>query len=138
MKKACLIIALVLEVMACAGARVMQHFTSKKMGMMRWVNGICNKWTKEVDLDTINAVLMIIVAAAVLALVFWALGRVKNRGGVFDGLMCTALASSGIYIAYTIAYTRKLASAYYLVSPILLLGAMGALICLILAARNDK
>ena len=124
--------------MACAGARVMQHFTGKKMGMMRWVNGICNKWTQKADLDTINAVLMIVVAAAVPALVFWALGRVKNRNAAFDALMCTAITSSGIYIAYTIAYTRKLASAYYLVSPILLLGAAVALLCLTLAARSDK
>ena len=138
MKKACLIIALVLEVMACAGARVMQHFTSKKMGMMRWVNGVCNKWTKEVNLDTINTVLMIIVAVAVITLVFRALGRVKNRNGAFDGLMCTALTSSGIYIAYTIAYTRKLASAYYLVSPILLLGAAVSLICLFAAVVKNR
>ena len=138
MKRVYLSTALVLEILACAGAWTMQHFTSRKMGMLRWVNGICNKLTKKADLDTINAVVMAAIALLVVFLVFRAIDRVKDRSGAFDGLVSLTLCSAGIYIAYTIGYTRKLMAAYYLVSPILLLGAATAIICLLIAVCKNR
>lgn len=138
MKKVYLITALVLEILACAGAKVMQHFTSRKMGMLRWVNDISNKLSKKADVDSIYLAAAIIVAVLVLVLAFWAIGKLANRSGAFEGLMCLMMGSAGYYIAYTIAYTRKLRSAYYLVSPILLIGTAAAIICFALAVRKEK
>ncbi len=134
MKKAYLITALIFETLACAGAWAMQHFTARKMGMLRWVNGISNKLSKKADLDTVNVVLMTLLALAVIFLLFWALDRVKERSLAFDGLMGITLCSAGIYTAYTLAYTRKLMAAYYLVSPVLLLGAVLTVLCAVIAA----
>lgn len=138
MKKVYLITALIVETLACAGAWTIQRFTSRKMGMLRWVNGICNKMTKKADLDTVNVVIMVALAVLLLFLVFRAIDRVKERSGAFDGLVCLSLCSAGIYIAYTLAYTRKLMAAYYLVSPVLLLGAVTAIIFLAVAVCKNR
>lgn len=130
MKKKYLYIGLFLELAACVGACLMQYFTKKKMGMLRWVNHLSNKMTKSCDLDLVFGIVMILVALAVWYLIFRAIGK------GCDGLALSALFCSGTYIAYTIAYTRKLASAYYLVSPVLLLGALISIICLSVAVRK--
>lgn len=130
MKKRYLYIALFFEIGACVGAYILQYFTTKKMGMLRWVNHISNKWSKAADIDLIFSVAMIVVALAVLWLIFKAIGK------GCDALAASCLIGCGTYIAYTIAFTRKLASAYYLVSPVLLLGALISLFCLCLAVRK--
>ena len=104
--------------------------TAKKMGMLRWVNQLSNKWTRAADLDSIYSMFMIVLTWAVLFLLFKAL----NKG--CDALALTALTSAGISVAFTLAYTRKLVAAYYLVSPVLLLGTLISLVCLALAVRK--
>ena len=134
MKKKYLYIGLFLELAACVGAYLMQYFTKKKMGMLRWVNGICNKWSKAADLDAVYGIIMVVVAVLVLLLLFWVLNR--GRDSCADALTLGCLVSAGIYIAFTVAYSRKLVAAYYLVSPVLLIGTLAGCLCLALAVKR--
>ena len=134
MKKLYLKIAVIAQVLLCLGAYFMQYFTARKMGMLRWVNGICNKWSKNMDLDRLNTVMMIIVALLAVALLFWALEKAKNRDAAFDALSVIMLSSAGLYISYTLAYTRRLMAAYYLICPLLLLGTLAVMLCFLLSS----
>lgn len=138
MKKKYLCIALVFEVTACLGAYLIQYFTARKLGMQRWVNHLCNKWSKGVDLDSLNLIFMLLVSALTLALLLWTLKRVKEERRSFAPMLATALGAVGIYLVWTIRFTRRMMAAYYLVSPILLLGAVIVLSCWALAVFKRK
>lgn len=138
MKKSYFVVSALLQLLCYVGAWLMQHFTARKMGMLRWVNGVSNKWSNMAELDAIHGVLVLLVAAAVLLLLFGALDKGSGGSGVLDGLVLSMLFSAGAYVAYTLAYTRKLASAYYLVSPLLLLAVFSSMLFLLLALGNYR
>ena len=138
MKKRYLYTALIIEIVTCLGAYLMQYFTAKKMGMLRWVNHLCNKWGRMMDLDRLNLILMLLVSALALTLLLWTLKKCQGRCRSFAPLMVTAFAAVGIYLVWTLRYTRRLMAAYYLVSPILLLGAIITLCCWALAVFKSE
>ena len=129
MKKRYLYTALIIEIAACLGAYLMQYFTAKKMGMLRWVNHLCNKWGRMMDLDRLNLILILLVSVLALSLLIWTIKKAQKGIGNFVPLMAVAVGSVGIYFAWTIHYTRRTMAAYYLVSPMLLLGAITVLCC---------
>lgn len=122
-------IALFFEIAACIGAYFIQYFTAKKMGMLRWVNHLCNKWSKSIELDSLNLVLMLLISAVTVALLFWTITKAKERSIHFVPMMVTGMLAVAVYLVWTIRYTRRLMAAYYLVSPILLLGSIIVLGC---------
>ena len=138
MKKRYLYIALFFEVAACLGAYFMQYFTARKLGMLRWVNHLCNKWSKQMDLDQFHLVMMLLVSGLALALLLWTVKRVKETSIHLSALAATAFSAVSVYLVWTIRYTRRLMAAYYLVSPILLLGAAVALLCWALAVSKKQ
>lgn len=138
MKKRYLYTALIIEIAACLGAYLMQYFTAKKMGMLRWVNHLCNKWSKNVDLDRLNLILMLLVSVFTLALLFWTIKKAKERMCSIAPLMATTIGAIVVYLVWTLRYTRRMMAAYYLVSPVLLLGAMIALGCWALAVLKRE
>lgn len=138
MKKRYLCTALFFETAACLGAYLIQFFTARKLGMRRWVNHLCNNWSKAVDLDRVNLVLMLLVSVLVLALLFWTIKKVKHRRCGLTALAATAFGAAGIYLVWTLRYTRKLMAAYYLVCSVLLLGAVITLACWVLAVWKRK
>lgn len=90
------------------------------------------------DLDRLNLILMMFVSVLTLALLFWTIKKARERIRSFAPLMATAVGSAGIYLVWTIRYTRRIMAAYYLVSPILLLGAIIMLICWVLAVLKSE
>ncbi len=138
MRKRYLCIALIFELLACLGAYFMQYFTARKLGMLRWVNHLCNKWGRMMDLDRLNLILMLLVSALTLALLTWTIKRAKEKIRNFAPLMAAAVGAVGIYLVWTLRYTRRMMAAYYLVSPVLLLGAMMALVCWALAVLKRE
>ena len=138
MKKKYLYSALLFEITACAGAYLIQYFTSRKMGMLRWVNHLCNSWSKRINPDSMNLVLMVLVSILALALLFFTLKKAASAGFTWFSMMGVALGSVGIYLYWTLRYTRRMMAAYYLVCLVLLLGAMMALGCWTLAVFKRK
>ena len=138
MKKKYLYAALLFEIAACAGAYLIQYFTSRKMGMLRWVNHLCNSWSRRINPDSLNLVLMVLVSVLALALLFFTLKKAASAGRARFPMMGVALGSVGIYLYWTLRYTRRMMAAYYLVCPVLLLGAMMTLGCWTLAVFKRK
>ena len=123
MKKRYFCTALAFECVALIGAYLLQYFTARKMGMLRWVNHLCNRWSQSVDLDRINLILMLIVSGLAAALLVWTLVRSKKIRPSIP-MAVIALTAVGAYILCTMCNTRRTISAFYLVSFTLLLGAM--------------
>ena len=138
MKKKYLYSALLFEIAACAGAYLIQYYTSKKMGMLRWVNHLCNSWSRRINPDSLNQVLMVLVSVLALALLFFTLKKAVSAGFTWFSMMGVGLGSVGIYLYWTLRYTRRMMAAYYLVCPVLLLGAMMTLGCWTLAVFKRK
>ena len=138
MKKKYLYAALLFEIAACAGAWLIQYFTSRKMGMLRWVNHLCNSWSRRINPDSLNLVLMVLVSVLALALLIFTLKKAASAGRARFPMMGVALGSVGIYLYCTLRYTRRMMAAYYLVCPVLLLGAMMTLGCWTLAVFKSK
>ena len=123
MKKRCFCTALAFESAAWIGAYLLQYYTARKMGMLRWVNHLCNRWSQSVDLDRINLILMLLVSGLAVALLIWTLVRVKKIRPSIP-MAVIALTAVGAYILCTMCNTRRTMAAFYLVSFTLLLGAM--------------
>ena len=138
MRKRYLCIALIIELLACLGAYFMQYFTARKLGMLRWVNHLCNKWGRMMDLDRLNLILMLLVSALTLALLIWTMKKAQEKIRIFAPLMAAAVGSISVYLVWTLRYTRRTMAAYYLVSPILLLGAIITLCCWALAVFKSE
>ena len=90
------------------------------------------------DLDQFHLIMMILVSALALALLLWTVKRVKETSLHLSALAATAFSAVSVYLVWTIRYTRRLMAAYYLVSPILLLGAAIALLCWTLAVSKKQ
>ena len=123
MKKRYFYTALAFECAACIGAYLLQYFTARKMGMLRWVNHLCNRWSQSIDLDRLNLILILLVASLAVALLIWMLALAKKRRPLIP-MAVIALTAVGAYLLYTICNNRRTMAAYYLVSFTLLLGAV--------------
>ena len=123
MKKRYFCTALAFECAACIGAYLLQYFTARKMGMLRWVNHLCNRWGQSVDLDRLNLVFMVLAAGLAAVMLIWTMVRAKKiRPSIPMAVL--ALTAVGGYLLCTICNTRRTMAAYYLVSFTLLLGAV--------------
>lgn len=138
MKKRYFCLALFFEAAACMGAYCIQYFTAKKMGMLRWVNNLCNKWSSRINIDSLNKLLMLLVSVLAVALLVYTMKKLGLKSRGMTALSAMSFCTVGIYIVYTLRYTRRLMAAYYLVSPILLLGAAISLVCWGLAVLKSK
>ena len=123
MKKVYLLVSVILQLCCYVGAWLVQRFTAKTLGMLRWVNSVSNKWSKKADVEMLFSLFAIIMAVIVLLLIFWAMDRVRRRTVGFELLMSSALLSTGVYAAFIVNGTRKLIASYYLISPLLALAA---------------
>ena len=81
---------------------------------------------------------MVLVSVLALALLILTLKKAASAGCTWFPVMGVALGSVGIYLCWTLRYTRRMMAAYYLVCPVLLLGAMMALSCWTLAVFKSK
>ena len=90
------------------------------------------------DLDQFHLIMMILVSVLALSLLLWTAKRGKKQSLCLSALAATAFSAVSIYLVWTIRYTRRLMAAYYLICPLLLLGAVTALSCLALAILKIK
>ena len=138
MKKIYLIVPHFIQLCCYVGAWLIQHFTAKKMGMLRWVNSISNKWSKNTDVEMLFSLFAVFMAVGLLLLLFWVLGKVQRRSAAFELLMVSTVLTAGAYTAFVAGGSRKLIASFYLVSPLLALAAFVTIIVLFLAALREK
>ncbi len=138
MKKTILFVTGTLQLLCYVGAYLIQYFTSRKIGMLRWVNHNTNRWAKKADLDSINAIVLVLLVLLALALLFYALDRLQKRSVSTELGFVSLLASVGVCAACVLGWNRKLIASYYLVCILLFLAALLGIAGLALSLRKKE
>ena len=124
MKKVLYLTASVLELALLIGAWVVNYFTNKKMGMMRYVVFKNNSWNQKYPLDMLKimAIISVIVLTAVILVLLW---KKLNQAGVAGKLpLVETAAISTVYTVFTLFWSVQKLRAFYFISGMLLLACV--------------
>lgn len=124
----------VLDLLAMAfliGAYVIQYFTKRKLGMLRWVNYQQMKIQKTIPVELLKyaAVILVLMLAIVVVM-----GYMKKRVklGKSDAVMTAMMIIIAVvYLGFTLFVNIESIRSYYLVLPMI------GVASLILVARNS-
>lgn len=119
MKKVLFVVLDILTIAFLVGGYVIQYFTKRKLGMMRWVIFKNSKWHEKMPLD----VLKYAVAAVVFLLALLAIrGFLKKRAnmGLINTVMVFVMAALTVaYLGFTMFVSSDTVRAYYLIMPMI-------------------
>lgn len=124
MKKIGYIFLTLLEIALLVGAYVLNYFTKKKMGMMRFVAFKNGKWESAFPLQlwkNISLIVLVVLALLVVIAVVkkWAkLSKIVKLMSVFM-IILTAFS-----LYFTMCNTTEIIRAYYFMSPLIALAAL--------------
>jgi hypothetical protein len=123
MKKVVYVIANIIELALLSGTYIINYFTVKKMGMLRWVVFKNMMWEKEYP---ITMLIIITAAALVILTVAVLLCFIKRRElkKIVTGMNAWMIVLTCMYLVYIVGCSTEKMRAYYLISLILALAAM--------------
>lgn len=118
MKRVLFVLLDLLSAAFLAGGYVVQYFTRRKLGMLRWVNFQEGKLAEAVPVETVKY-------AALLVLLFfalWIVGRFvkkKNEIGKLDRVMLGVMVLLvAVDVVLTLTLTKDVTAAYFLILPL--------------------
>lgn len=118
MKRLFFVLLDILAIAFLGGGYVIQYFTKKKLGMVRWVNFHAMKIKEMMPVD----ILKYVAAIVMLILTVLVIGRYmkkKAEMGKTDAVMMAALMICSVgYLGLTIFLTSAVTPAYFLVLPL--------------------
>lgn len=118
MKKISYIFFDLLTVVFLIGAYAIQYFTTKKLGMLRWVN-YHNMQIEKVAVYGILKYITVIVAVVLIVLIVAGYWKKKEALGKLDLVMIVIMAILGIiYLGLTVLKSIKTLPAYYFLMPL--------------------
>lgn len=119
MKKVLFIVLDILTIAFLVGGYVIQYFTKRKLGMMRWVVFKNSKWHEKMPLDVLKYAAVAVVLLLVL-MVFR--GFLKKRAYMSknDMVMIFVMAAlAAAYLGFTMFVSSDTVRAYYLIMPMI-------------------
>ena len=118
MKKISYILFDLLTIAFLIGAYAIQYFTTKKLGMLRWVN-YHNMKIEKVAVYGILKYITVIVAAVLIVLIIAGYRKKKEALGKLDLVMIVIMSVLGIiYLGLTLLKSIKTLPAYYFLMPL--------------------
>ncbi len=123
MKKIAYILALILEIAACAGAWIIHYFTRRKLGMVRYLNYKNMSWERDYPVDALK---LACVASAALLTVLVLLFFLKKRREttLLTGAMTVLMiALTALYAGYTLGCSTDVMTDYYFISILFFVAA---------------
>lgn len=118
MKKISYILFDLLTIAFLIGAYAIQYFTTKKLGMLRWVN-YHNMQIEKVAVYGILKYITVIVAVVLIVLVIAGYQKKKEALGKLDLVMIVIMTVLGIiYLGLTVFKSIKTLPAYYFLMPL--------------------
>ena len=100
------------------GAYAIQYFTTKKLGMLRWVN-YHNMQIEKVAVYGILKYITVIVAIVLIVLIIAGYKKKKEALGKLDLVMIVIMSVLGIvYLGLTVFKSIKTLPAYYFLMPL--------------------
>lgn len=128
------VLFVLLDLLAAAcliGGYIVQYFTKRKLGMMRWVTFKTSKIQEAMPVDILKyiAVIVVLLLAVIIIRSFI---RKRTDLGMTDVVMAAVMAIlTLVYLGFTLFLTSEVIRSYYLVLP--MIGAA----TLILVLRNS-
>lgn len=141
MKRLLYWIVTLLEIVLLAGTYVVNYFTVKKLGMVRWVNARGLRWEKNYPIPFIKGI-VIILLLAITILVFLVFKKKRKSLKKITYIMIVGMiALTALGGGYILFCSFKSMRAYYLISIMLACAAFlqvmktfaGIMVC-----RNEK
>lgn len=128
------VLFVLLDLLAAAfliGGYIVQYFTKRKLGMMRWVTFKTSKIQEAMPVDILKYIAVIVVLLLAV-IVIRSFIRKRTDLGMTDVVMAAVMAIlTLVYLGLTLLITSEVIRSYYLVLP--MIGAA----TLILVLRNS-
>lgn len=116
MKKVIYWIVNLLEIAFLVGAYLVNYFTPKKMGMIRFVSYKNMIWEEQYNLQNMKTIAICIIF--LLTIITIILYFVKNKK-IKAKMIVATLLISGLYIGFTTLNSVNTYKAFYLISPLI-------------------
>ena len=118
MKKAAYALFDLLTIVFLIGAYVIQYFTKKKLGMLRWVNYHNMQFQKNAVYGILKYI-TVVVASALIVLIIAGYKKKKEMLGKIDLVMSTIMVVLGmVYLGLTAFQSIETLPAYYFLMPL--------------------
>lgn len=141
MKKFLYLIVTLLEVAILAGTYVVNYFTVKKLGMVRWVNAKGLSWEKNYPIPVIKGAVIIILLLFVFFIICLFLKKRNSLKKINYCMVAATVVLTIFSIGYLIFSSFTSMRAYYLISMMFVAATVLQLlktVAGILVCRNEK
>jgi len=119
MKKVLYVLLDLLTIAFLVGGYVIQYFTKKKLGMLRWVNYKQSKIQESMPADVLKYAAVIVVLILTVMIVRSFMEK-RTRLGRMDAVMVAVLVVLAVvYLGFTLFVTSETVRSYYLVMPMI-------------------
>ena len=139
MKKVLYITISVLELALVIGTWIVNYFTNKKMGMMRYVVFKNTRWSQKYPLEQLRflTIAVIVILAATLVLLLWKKMKQTGSGKI---LLVETVVLSASYIGFNLIYSVQKLRAFYFISGMLSMACFLEIlkVLLLLLLQNKK
>ncbi len=135
MKKILMIICDFFTLAFLIGGYIVQYFTRKKLGMMRWINFNTYKYQEKLPLDILKYVAVVVVIIFTLLIMIRFAKKRKAIKSLDRLMLIIMLIVILLYVVITIFTSKETLSAYYFVMPLLGMAALVQLIKVLIIIR---
>ena len=111
----CIVLCIILEILAIAGAYAVNYFTKARMGMLRHMVYLNGKWEKMLPIQMLK---WIIVVTIIVLMIFVYLRNHKQKLNSLINIIVTLLTLiiSGWTVYFLLSYSTEINRAYYILS----------------------
>lgn len=100
-----------------AGGYVMQYFTKRKLGMVRWVNFQERKIQEAIPVDVVKYAAVIVVLLLTIMVVRGFMKKRKSIGKIDTVMMAVLGILVLVYLGFTLFLTIEVTRVYFLILP---------------------
>lgn len=119
MKKVLFVVLDILTIAFLVGGYVIQYFTKRKLGMMRWVIFKNSKWHEKMPLDVLKYAAVAVVFLLALLAIRGFLKKRANMGLINTVMVFVMAALTVVYLGFTMFVSSDTVRAYYLIMPMI-------------------
>lgn len=124
MKKILYIMTTLLEVAFLAGAYIVNYFTVKKLGMVRWVNARGMRWEKNYPISMIKGSIILLLLVFTLLVLFLFIKRRIALKRISAVMVIGMIVLTALSVGYILFCSFQTMRAYYLISILFVCAAV--------------
>ncbi len=119
MKRLLYIILDILTVALLVGAYVIQYFTKRKLGMLRWMNYQNMQFQKNASYSILKYITVLVALVLIILIIFGYKKRKEMMGKLNLVMMIIMSILEVVYLYVTVLLSTEKITSYYLVMPLI-------------------